>query len=367
MGKVTSPSSVRREKTEKTLWNAHRCRQQNAALPLGRSTLQLPEAPIQDGVEADVGGAVTQPARSLHTLSRGGWGGGGEHGGGGRVGVRGPLTSGGAGRGRGRRRGEVGESRRRHGERDVQEGAIPLRVMLRLLLLAARPRRPPALLSLGPVHRRGAPAPAAAHPDPHRGLPFCWGVGPAGGLLGPSTAAPDGCSLPAAGLQADLDLSEPGLAYRGGAQQAWAAHFDPQTTTTTTTHRLWSQLRSVALHVSLLLCLLALCPPFRIPLALAPAPSPPSFLLLLFLTPSLLNAAVMMLCLHSQALRGLRQPSVQFTVVPPAPSMHTICFNTSTCSHCSPPSTQHSHTVVTSVSMKWTSFTVGIFSGSISA
>lgn len=31
-------------------------------------TLQLPEASIQDGVETDVGGAVTQPACPLHTL-----------------------------------------------------------------------------------------------------------------------------------------------------------------------------------------------------------------------------------------------------------------------------------------------------------
>lgn len=62
-------------------------------------TLQLPEASVQDGVETDVGGAVTQPARPPHTFSRGG-GGGGEEGGGGQV--RGPLASGGAGRGRGR-------------------------------------------------------------------------------------------------------------------------------------------------------------------------------------------------------------------------------------------------------------------------
>lgn len=62
-------------------------------------TLQLPEASVQDGVEGDVGGAVAQPARSLHTLGRGGGRGGGEDRGGWgrRVKVRGPLTSGGAG------------------------------------------------------------------------------------------------------------------------------------------------------------------------------------------------------------------------------------------------------------------------------
>ncbi len=101
----------------------------------------------------------------------------------------------------------------------------------------------------------------------------------------------------------------------------------------------WSWQRSLALHVSPLLCLLALCPPFQIPLALTPAPSlPPSLPLFLppsffFLSHSLLTAAVMMLCLHSRAAQGLRQPSVQFRAYPPAPSMHTICFNTSMCSH----------------------------------
>ena len=205
-------------------------------------TLQLPEAPVQDGVEADVGGAVTQPARPLHTFSRGGRGGGEEGGGWTRVRVRRSLTSGGAGGGRGGGRGEGGESRGRHGQRDVQDGAVPLRVVFRLLLLpaaaaaaAASPRRLPAFGSLGPVDRRGALAPAAAHAYPNGGLFFCQGIGAARSLLGTSAAAPDGRGLPAAGLQADLDLSEPGLAYRGRTQQARAAHLDPPTTTTTTT------------------------------------------------------------------------------------------------------------------------------------
>lgn len=84
------------------------------------------------------------------------------------------------------------------------------------------------------MDRRRAPAPAAAHADPHRCFLFRWHVRATGSLLGPSAAAPNGCSLPAAGLHADLDLSEPGLAYRGSAQQARAAHLDPQTTTTGT-------------------------------------------------------------------------------------------------------------------------------------
>lgn len=68
------------------------------ALLSGVCTLQLPEASIQNGVKTDVGGAVTQPACSLHTLSRGRRG-GGKDGYWRRVGVRGPLTSGGAGGG----------------------------------------------------------------------------------------------------------------------------------------------------------------------------------------------------------------------------------------------------------------------------
>ena len=112
----------------------------------------------------------------------------------------------------------------------MQDGAIPLRVVLWLLLLAAAPSCClPVLGSLGPVDRWGAPAPAAAaaHADPHLCLFLCCGIGPAGSLLGPSAAAPNGSSVPAAGLQADLDLSEPGLAYGGSAQQAWAVHLDP--------------------------------------------------------------------------------------------------------------------------------------------
>lgn len=57
-------------------------------------------------------------------------------------------------------------------------------------------------------------------------------------------------------------------------------------------------------------------------LLLPPSLPPSSF----FLSYSLLTAAVMMLCLHAQAAQGLRQPSVQFKVASPAPSMHTICF-----------------------------------------
>lgn len=86
--------------------NKHTHKHTRTALPPGPCTLQLPEAPVQDGVEADVRGAVTQPASSLHTLGRGGRGGGREEeGGGGRgnMGARGPLTSGSAGGGRGGR------------------------------------------------------------------------------------------------------------------------------------------------------------------------------------------------------------------------------------------------------------------------
>lgn len=110
----------------------------------------------------------------------------------------------------------------------MQDGAILLWVVLGLLLPAATLCCFPAFQSLGPVDRWGAPAPAtAAYADPHLCIFLCWGVGPAGSFLGPSTAAPNGSSFPAAGLQADLDLSEPGLAYGGSTQQTGAAHIDP--------------------------------------------------------------------------------------------------------------------------------------------
>lgn len=252
--------------------------------------------------------------------------------------VRGSLTSRGAGGGRGRGRREGGESHGCHSKRDMQKSAIPLQVVFRLLLLpaaAASPRCLPALRSLGPVNRRGALAPAAAHADPKRGLFLCRGIGPAGSLLGPSTAAEDGCGLPAAGLQADLDLSKPGLAYRGSAQQARAAHLDPQTTTT---HSLEpaEELGTPRLSSSLSLGSLSSFPDLSCAHSCSFTPSlPPSFFF--FLSHSLPTAAVMMLCLHSQATQGLRQPSVQFRADSLAPSMHTICFNTSTCSHNSVP------------------------------
>lgn len=107
-------------------------------------------------------------------------------------------------------------------ERDVQRGAIRLRVVL---LLLDPPDGLPAVGSLGSDRRR-APAAVAAHADTsiflHRD------VGPARRLLYASSAAPKGSGLPAAGLQADLDLSEAGLVYGGRAQQAGAAHPDPR-------------------------------------------------------------------------------------------------------------------------------------------
>lgn len=187
--------------------------------------------------------------------------------------MRGPLTSGGAGGGRGRGRGERRESQWGPAERDVQEGAVPLRVLLRLLLLptaAGAPRGLPGFRFLGPVNRWGAPAPADAHPDPDRGVPLS--TGPTGGLLGGSTAAPD-----AAGLQADLDLSEPGLADWGGAQQARAAHLDPPKQLQQREQHSLEPAEELALHVSPPLCFLALCPPFQIPLVLTSS-LPPSFL-----------------------------------------------------------------------------------------
>lgn len=144
--------------------------------------------------------------------------------------MRGPLTSGGAGGGRGGRGGDLGHPRRGHGEWDVQDGAVPLRVVLGLLLLpaaaAAPPRGLPSIGSLGPVDRRRAPAPAATHADPNGGLLIRRAIAAAGGLLGRPGAHPEGGGLPAPGLEADLDLSEPGLADGGGAQQARAAHGD---------------------------------------------------------------------------------------------------------------------------------------------
>lgn len=80
----------------------------------------------------------------------------------------------------------------------MEEGAILLRVVLRLLGATAAPR---ALPALGPVDRRGAPAPAAAaQPDPHGRLFLSRGVVPAGSLLGSSSCSPDSGGLPAAGL-----------------------------------------------------------------------------------------------------------------------------------------------------------------------
>lgn len=101
----------------------------------------------------------------------------------------------------------------------MRERPIPLRVVLGLLLLAAAPRRLPGFGFVGPVGWRGAPAPAAAHTAPPRGFFLHRGIRSASGLLGPPAGAPDGRGLPAAGLQADLDLSEAG-------QQAGAAHGD---------------------------------------------------------------------------------------------------------------------------------------------
>lgn len=180
------------------------------------------------------------------------------------------------------------------------------------------------------MDRWGAPAPAAAaaHANPHGDLFLSRIIGPAGSLLSPSAAAPDGCGLPAAGLQADLDLSESGLAYRGSAQQARAAHLDPQTTTTTSSLEPAEELGTPRLSSSLSLGSLSSFPD---PSRAYSCPLPPSFFFF-FPSNSLLTAAVMMLCLHSQAARGLTQPSVQLRVVSLAPSMHTICFNTSMCS-----------------------------------
>lgn len=124
----------------------------------------------------------------------------------------------------------------------MQEASIALWVMGRFTLLllllsaaaaaAASPRRLP-LRSVRPVDRRRAAAPAGAHPDACRGLLLRRGVRSAGSILGSSAAAPGGGGLPAAGLQGELDLSEPGLADGSGAQQAGAAHGDPPRTTTT--------------------------------------------------------------------------------------------------------------------------------------
>lgn len=114
----------------------------------------------------------------------------------------------------------------------MQDGAVSLRVVRGLLLppaASATPAAPcglPAIGSVGPVDGRRALAPAAAHAAPNRGLLIWHTIVAAGDLLGHPGAAPKGPGLPAAGLEADLDLSEPWLAYGGGTQQARAAHGD---------------------------------------------------------------------------------------------------------------------------------------------
>lgn len=116
----------------------------------------------------------------------------------------------------------------------MQDGAVPLQVVLGLLLPAAAsaapaaPRALPAIGSLGPVDGRRALAPAAAHAAPNGGLLIRHTIVAAGDLLGHPGAAPEGPGLPGAGLEADLDLSEPRLAHGGRAQQARAAHRDQQ-------------------------------------------------------------------------------------------------------------------------------------------
>lgn len=110
----------------------------------------------------------------------------------------------------------------------MQDGAVSLRVVLGLLLPPAAPRGLLAIGSLGPVDGRRALAPAAAYAAPNRGLLIRHTVVAAGDLLGHPGAAPKGPGLPAAGLEADLDLSEPWLTYGGGPQQARAAHRDQQ-------------------------------------------------------------------------------------------------------------------------------------------
>lgn len=144
--------------------------------------------------------------------------------------MRGALSSGCAGGGRGGRGGDQGHPCRGHSERDVQDGAVSLSVVLGLPPAASTtaPRSIPAIGSLGPVDGRRALAPAAAHADPNGGLLIRPSIVAAGGLLGHPGAAPEGRGLPGAGLEADLDLSEPRLAHGGSTQQARAAHRDRQ-------------------------------------------------------------------------------------------------------------------------------------------
>lgn len=180
----------------------------------------------------------------------------------------------------------------------MQDGAVPLRVVLGLLLLpaasATTPCGLPSIRSLGPVDRRRALAPAATHADPNRGLLIRHATAAAGDLLGHPGACPEGGGLPAAGLEADLDLSEPGLADGGGAQQARAAHGDQRNSSSSSsslelaeehaTPRLSSSPSAGSLSS------------FPIPSLLSPA-----------LPPSLLSFSLMP-CLPSE---GLNQRSVQ--------------------------------------------------------
>lgn len=212
----------------------------------------------------------------------------------------------------------------------MQDGAILLWVVLRLLPLptttaaaaAASSPRLPAIRFLSTVNCWRAPAPAAAHGDPNRGLLLCQCIGTAGSLLGPSAASLDDCGLPDTGLQADLDLPEPGLAYRGSTKQTWAAHLDHPNSKTTRSLESAVEQHSTSLlfsvsWLSVLLSRSLLC-------SLSPS-HPPS--LSFFLSHSLLTDAAMTVCFYSQAVQRLRQRSVQFRVNAPS-SMHTRCFNT---------------------------------------
>ena len=209
--------------------------------------------------------------------------------------MRGPLTSRGAGGGRGGRRGDLGPPGGGQGEREVEDGAVPLWVVIGLLLLPAVSScdgfcAPPSIGSLGPVHRRCALAPAAAHAEPSGHLLIRRTIAAAGGLLGHRGARPEGGGLPAARPEADLDLSEPGLAEGGGAQQAGAAHGEQQRQQPGASPRLSSSPSGGSLSS------------FPIPWLLNPAlpPSlPPSFLPFLFSDASPLRARLPHACMQA--------------------------------------------------------------------